>query len=467
MDETSLRAGLERSLLAEPPLGNLVGRSLRAGRKLRRRRLAGVAALCAVAAAVVVALPTLVSGAGKPAPAAPAARTAYVVVGANTVVPINTATNAVGTPIKGLPNGVLTREYLALAASAPDGRTLYEVGTKDGIGIVVPIDTATQRAGRPITLSFPCPPGSPMRLSNCPVVPRDVAIDPNGKTAYVSFDGGVFTINLARRAAGKPIRIPCECGVMAFTPDRNTLYVVDPFPIAAGQPPKFQAAIVTPIRTATNTALAPIKLPLLRMGVLLDIAITPNGKTAYIVDAVGGWPYANVVFPIDIATNRKLAPIRLKARGLSTRLVVSPGGGTAYVVSARAVTPINTATNKAGPPINLPDRDGLAYDIALTPNGKTIYVLTPRGVVPIRIASRTVLPMIRIPDLELPPAPFTITPDGRNVYVVTDAGVLPISTATNRAGNLINISAVVGGPRSCPPLSGICSLGISAITFAR
>jgi hypothetical protein len=419
----------------------------------------GVAALCAAAAAVVIAVPTLLTSASRPAPAAPAAvaaRTAYVVVGTDTVLPVSLATNKVGTPINGLADGVPTREYLTLAASSPDGRTVYEVGTKyhytdpgglrDGSGIVVPIDTTTRRAGSPITLSAPCPPGSRVPLSSCPVYPNDIVINPDGKTAYVSFDGGVFPINLARKTAGKPIAMSCECRVMAFAPDRKTLYVVDPFPIASGQPPRYQAAIVTPIRTATNTALAPIRLPVakhsLGMGFLSDVAITPNGKTAYVVDGRGGSPYENFVFPIDLAAKKALAPVRLKARGLATRLVISAGGGTAYVVSARAVTPINTATNTAGPPINIPDRDGLAYDIALTPNGKTIYVLTPRGVIPIRTASRTVLPMIAIPDVENPSFdPFVITPDGRAVWVATNAGILPISTATNTAGSPIKVGA--------------------------
>ena len=453
MDETSLRGELERVLADEPPLGTLVGRSLRAGRMRRRRRRVGVAALCAVAAAVVIAVPTLLTSASRPAPAAPAAvaaRTAYVVVGTDTVLPVSLATNKVGTPINGLADGVPTRDYLSLAASSPDGRTVYEIGTelstKDASGIVVPIDTTTRRADRPITLSFPCPPGSRVPLSSCPVYLNDIVIDPDGKTGYVSFDKGVFPINLARKTAGKPIAMSCECRVMAFAPDRKTLYVVDPFPIASGQPPRYQAAIVTPIRTATNTALAPIRLPVakhsLGMGFLSDVAITPNGKTAYVVDGRGGSPYENFVFPIDLAAKKALAPVRLKARGLATRLVISPGGGTAYVVSARAVTPINTATNTAGPPINIPDRDGLAYDIALTPNGKTIYVLTPRGVIPIRTASRTVLPMIAIPDVENPSFdPFVITPDGRAVWVATNAGILPISTPTNTAGSLIKVGA--------------------------
>ena len=446
MDETSLRGELERALADEPPLGTIVGRSLRAGRKLRRRRRAGLAALCAAAVAVVIAVPTVLSGAGKPAPAAVAARpgvarTAYVAVGADTVVPVNTTTDAVGPPIKGLPAGLLLRGFPTSAASSPDRQTVYEVGTTtDGNGVVVPIDTATKRAGRPITLSAPCVPGSSVRLSSCFVYPADIAIDPNGKTGYVSYNGGVFPINLARKTAGKPISIPCDCRAMAFTPDGNTLYVLKSVPGSGVGQTAYATPTLTPIRTETNKALAPIRLPIKNLA--SGVAITPDGKTAYVVAGMGGNPYDNSVIPVDLATNRALAPIRLKARGQAARLVISPGGGTAYVVSARAVTPINTATNKAGPPINLPDRDGLAQDIVLTASGKTIYALTPRGIVPIRAASRTVLPIISIPDIfEAGLTLFAITPDGRTVYILTDAGVLPISTATNTAGPLIKLAA--------------------------
>ncbi|MGH3410395.1 MAG: YncE family protein, partial [Streptosporangiaceae bacterium] len=55
------------------------------------------------------------------------------------------------------------------------------------------------------------------------------------------------------------------------------------------------------IRTATNTALKPIKAGLNPIA----IAITPSGKTAYIVN-VG----SNTVTPIRIATNTALKPIK-------------------------------------------------------------------------------------------------------------------------------------------------------------
>lgn len=48
------------------------------------------------------------------------------------------------------------------------------------------------------------------------------------------------------------------------------------------------------------------------------------------------------------------------------------------------MTPISTATRKPGKPIYVGKGPGA---IAITPNGVTAYVLTARGVVPIRTAT--------------------------------------------------------------------------------
>jgi YVTN family beta-propeller protein len=63
----------------------------------------------------------------------------------------------------------------------------------------------------------------------------------------------------------------------------------------------FDSGTVTPIRTATNTALPPIKTgrdP-------VTIAITPDGKTAYVANNGSG-----TVTPIRTATNTALPPIK-------------------------------------------------------------------------------------------------------------------------------------------------------------
>jgi DNA-binding beta-propeller fold protein YncE len=445
MDERSLRALLERSTSPEPPLGQIVDKSLRTGRRLRRRRIAGAAALSAAAVVAVSTVPALTFGAGhkvsKSEPAVVAmppgdARTAYVAT-SDTVVPISLATNTIGAPIK-IRAGIMPASVTFAAAAAPNGRVVYEVGTTlRGVASVVPIDTATNAAGPTITLGN--------------ASPTNIAVGPNGKTAYVAAEEDIFPINTATNTARKVIRIKDRSWAMAFTPDGKTLYVVNP-----GGVPRYPDDTVTPIRTATDTKLAPIKLPHYDASYPYVIAVTPNGRTAYVVEGVQeGKPNANSVIPIRLRTHTALAPIPIEASGLADGLVIAPDGRTAYVLSSRAVTPIDTATNRAGPAINLPATAGYAYYVAMAPNGKTIYVLTPRGVIPIRTASRTALPMIKVPKLANS-TELAITPDGRTIYVgaaisriykfrgrkfrqYVGGGVVPISTATNRAGRFINL----------------------------
>ena len=66
MDETSLRALLERALVPEPPIGPVADNSLRAGIKLRRRRRMRAAAGVAAAIAVIaVAIPVVTGALGS------------------------------------------------------------------------------------------------------------------------------------------------------------------------------------------------------------------------------------------------------------------------------------------------------------------------------------------------------------------------------------------------------------------
>ena len=102
------------------------------------------------------------------------------------------------------------------------------------------------------------------------------------------------------------------------------------------------------------------------------IAITPNGKTVYVVDN-----YTGTVTPISTATNTAGPPITTGS-GPNT-IAITPDGKTAYVpnLDSGTVTPIHTATNTAGPPITTGDGP---YAIAITPDGKTAYVANRRGV---------------------------------------------------------------------------------------
>ena len=75
--------------------------------------------------------------------------------------------------------------------------------------------------------------------------------------------------------------------------------------------------------------------------------MTPDGKTAYVITG------ADTVTPITTATNTPGTPIQVGKEPYA--IAVTPDGKTAYVVNqfGCAVTPITTATNTPGTPIRV------------------------------------------------------------------------------------------------------------------
>ena len=75
--------------------------------------------------------------------------------------------------------------------------------------------------------------------------------------------------------------------------------------------------------------------------------------------------------PIATATNTAGPPIPAGAG--PDAIAITPDGKTAYVANSGSdtVTPIETVTNTAGPPIPAGHEPG---DIAITPDSKTAYV---------------------------------------------------------------------------------------------
>ena len=66
MDETTLRTLLDGALAGEPPIGPVADNALRAGIRLRRRRVLSAAAGIAVAAAIAIVLPVVTGPLGAP-----------------------------------------------------------------------------------------------------------------------------------------------------------------------------------------------------------------------------------------------------------------------------------------------------------------------------------------------------------------------------------------------------------------
>ena len=318
--------------------------------------LAAAAAVTAVVAATVI-VPSALHGSGPAGGHRSAAATVYVSFQswhggkfAGTVVPISTATNRPGKPIR-LPYGPPSGMVMVMT---PDGKTVYVTAGQGSI----PISTATNRPGKPIH------------------VDGVLTIDPDGRTAYAvdPLSGTLTPVDLATGKPGQPIRLRPVLGAVVFTPDGKTAYV-------AGM------RAVTPISTATNRPGRPI--PLSGRGYApRDIAITPDGKTAYVGSG-------DTVTPISTATNTPGKPIRLGIP--AEEIVVTPDGKTVYVANYEGpigtVVPISTATNRPGKPIRL----GTYGPMVITPDGKTVYAAGLNKVVPISTTTNRPGKPIRLP----------------------------------------------------------------------
>jgi YVTN family beta-propeller protein len=157
---------------------------------------------------------------------------------------------------------------------------------------------------------------------------------------------------------------------------------------------------------------------------------------------------SDTVTPIDTATNTAGPAIRVGPQPIA--IAVTPNGRTAYVVNQNAsvagpdisdgtVTPITTATNTPGNPIKV---GRLPAAIAITPDGQTAYVVNQgdNTVTPIATATNTPGKPIKVGML---PTAIAITPDGQTAYVASmgigDGSVTPISTATNEPGKPVSV----------------------------
>ncbi len=129
---------------------------------------------------------------------------------------------------------------------------------------------------------------------------------------------------------------------------------------------------MTPVNTITNKPAKAIKV----RNYAAVIAVTPDGKTAYVTSVSNNVHTPGYVTPINTTTNTAGKAIEVGI--YPDAIAVTPNGRTIYVANmySHTVTPVNTATNTAGKPIRVP----LEPDaVAVTPNGKTAYIVSTTG----------------------------------------------------------------------------------------
>ncbi len=442
MDETSLRAQFESAVAARPPTPHLVGNSVRAGRKLRRRRRVEAAAVSVSAVALVAVLAPFVSaqftgsghergdGKGVVQEVVHGRGIAYVWTTINAatsaVTPVRLRTGTALKPVK-FGGGVV----LAMAA-APDGKAVYIFSTqhryiRDQVNYVTRITPVTRKESRPVKLR-----GGLQQI-------QSAEIAPGGRFAYAIEQGewpgsrdetsALIAINLATGAQRKLLD---GAGAFAMTPDGSMGYAygiqqeVIPVDLATdtvwrrqGSGPSMAVSIapdgkpayvlsaewVTPIDVATGAAGKSIRVPAGSGPMASELAVAADGKTAY----VSGGPS---VIPINLASRQVLRPIRLwpnLAESAEFSVVIAPDAGIGYAVPLlKWVQPLDLRTGIAGSQVHLPSNYRTVTAPALDPSGQAAYVgaatygpgnVEEDAIIPVWISSEQVGKPIRVAGL--------------------------------------------------------------------
>jgi YVTN family beta-propeller protein len=269
-----------------------------------------------------------------PAASAAGSATAYVVnSGANSVTPVDTATNTAGTPIAvgANPHGI---------AITPGGTTAFV--TNAGGNSVTPINLSTKT------------PGPAINVGNTPVA---VAITPDGSSAYIvnSQSNTVSVMDIPTEAITATISVGNFPAAVAISPNGIAVYVTN-----SG------SNTVSVIDTTTNTVTTTIPVGHIPLGV----TFAPDGATAY-VTANG----SNLVDEIDSATETVVHTVTVGSGPQG--IAITPNGATAYVANTggSTVSAIATATNTV---TTIPA--GIdPIGVAITPDGSTAYVTNLAG----------------------------------------------------------------------------------------
>ncbi len=333
----------------------------------------------------------------------------------------------------------------------PNGKVAY-VGDPHA-GLVTPIDLPGGRAQQPITLGQ-------WGINT-------IAIAPDGRTAYV-VEGGIadaiIPIDLATRTAGPAIHVVGTRALgssIAISPDGHMAYV-DSLSENQERPGTVNIihtvpSYVVPIDLTTKRAMRPISLQPLSTGghivqseeprcltncgfdeTIGGIAITSNGRTAYISDTE---PHTSGIFSIDLITDRVGSEIA--TGGVAGPIAVLPNSRTAYVAGNEFVTPVDLVSDSAGPSIRAVSQGELFSSMAITPDGRTLVVAGYPEIGLIDVQSETVEAPIQNPagggDIaiappETPALPRTTTsiPQAGNIVVPNVLGL----TILNAVGEL-------------------------------
>jgi len=242
--------------------------------------------------------------------------------------------------------------------------------------------------------------------------------------AYVpTQDGNVVPVDVTQDRADAPIPADLHPEAIAITPNGRTAYVADAF-----------AATVTPIDLDTGVVGAPIQITATPNTGISAIAISPDGATAYVA-VVTAAQATGVIVPIDLATG--VPGVGMVVGSDPVAIAITPDGSTAYVADYGdgTIAPIDLAKASVLPKILV---GGNPIDIGITPSGDAAYVmdgLDANAVIPITLSANPTRDVVgsAISGVSGEAVAIAIAPDGATAVIAGDTGASLISLPSGAA----------------------------------
>jgi hypothetical protein len=402
MDETSLRTLFDQAVSERPPTPRLVPVAIETGHRIRRRRNLVAASATVLAVGVIAGLVPLAHGLGfGAAPARPAAggasagkQTAYIITSRQPPIHVS------------------------------------------GAYYLVPVDTATNTAGRPIPL--PDTHGHPTVIGPYSDMTGPVLISPGGRTAYVLYTTGVLPVDLTTGLPGKLIAVPDAWGLV-LTPDGRTLYVIRQD--TRGQTAHSDGSTMwsaTPIDTASGHTLPAIQLGRTTDEIMSGAAVTPDGGTVVLCTASQTSGHADHIFTIDTATGSARS-LTIPGPGCSLEV----GDHVAYAAIQDEILTIDTSTDTVAATTMLPSSRGWSYLLAPDATGPLVYAMNlgTGDLVLVDTATDNALPApsLGVPARDLRATMLMVNGPGTTILVGSTDGLIPVSTTSRRVGRPIRL----------------------------
>jgi len=360
------------------------------------------------------------------------------------LVPIDVASQTVGTPIK---LGVAPSAY----AITPDGATVVIANAVDNTLSIV--DLAARRVVATVPIG---------------AAPTGVAIDATGTTAWVAcaLQRTLVPVNLTTHHAGTPIALgnapgdlalPAASGVawVLFPSSAGTLNLLKDTPgrmrtIAVGNDPEVlmgSGSESSWVANSLNDTVQRLDVAAQTAGPAIpvarapaDLQMTADGRTLLVL-SFGDGRHAGMLTAIDTSTSEERAPLSV-GPGPSD-LTLTPTGGLAFVASyqSNSISIVDVAHWRAAGTISLPCGP---TSLAITPDGAKLFAAcgdTAR-VIPITLSNHRLGAPVAVtsdPRLVTPVLGTSLIVAGSNALQTLDTNSDTIVQSQAESGNLVDV----------------------------